>query len=371
MSGLFGPSGAVTFALLLAVFAFGVWLGARRRRWRVFAGAAASFLGAALIGVSGVNAYYGYYESWGALWSDLAADNGVTVAPAVIPISPVVPRVFGLKNKRHADAGPWRVLRLSIPGVQSHVRAGSALLLLPPNVRAPLPVLVLVHGQPGGPTSWLGGLRLAAVLQEQAAEGHIGPMAVVLPDVTDAFSDQQCLDASAAPHYATFLSQDLPAAIRSRLPVVAPPDGWVAGGLSEGGLCAANLVLHRPDLFQGAGVLDGYFHPDLTRAVLRRAFAGSRTAALADDPTALVRSWPASRRLPRFWIMAGSGNSRDYGAAVGFATLLGKREDVRFLTVLAARHTTPAWRAALPDLLQWAWATTNGAGYGGSTSVHE
>ena len=56
-------------------------------------------------------------------------------------------------------------------------------------------------------------------------------------------------------------------------------------------------------------------------------------------------------------------------AAVGFATLVGRREDLRFLTVVGGRHTTPAWRAALPDLLRWAANTVNGRPTYGQTSV--
>ncbi len=58
--------------------------------------------------------------------------------------------------------------------------------------------------------------------------------------------------------------------------------------------------------------------------------------------------------------MSGTANATDYHEAITFATAVGHKEDLRFLTVIGGRHTPPAWRAALPDLLRWAAATVHG-----------
>ena len=85
------------------------------------------------------------------------------------------------------------------------------------------------------------------------------------------------------------------------------------GGLSEGCYCAADLVLHEPTL---------------------------------------------CRQLPMFWQMAVTANRAEHDDAVSFAGRVAGREPVRFMTVLGARHTTPAWRVALPDLSQWRRASS-------------
>ena len=363
-----GPSGPLTLLLLLIAFAGGAWGIAHVRPWPLaLAPAAGAFLAAGLFGVSAVNAYYGYYQSWSDLVTDLRADNGLTATAVSLPLALGTAQTPPTTAGTASDRRPWRVERIAFPGLLSGVQGRSATVLLPPGRHGRLPVLVLMHGEPGAPESWISGLHLAAVLQREAAASRIAPMVVVLPDVRGR-RDQQCLDEPGL-NLGTYLSQDLPADITSLLPVDPPGRHWVLGGLSAGGSCAANLALHRPDLYAGAALLDGYFRPELPARVVRAAFHGDAAAARADDPTALVMAVPPARPLPRFWLMAGTGNASDYRAAVGFGLLLSRHEDVRLLTVLGGSHTTPAWRVALPDLLQWSSATLAGHPYAGSTSV--
>lgn len=368
---MLGPSGPVTMLLMLTAALLGMVVVGRSRRWPLQLGSGVvSLLVAVVLGISSVNAYYGYYQSWGALFGDLRADNGAPAAPAQLPLFAHADRPPAGTDPATAplDPRPWSVRHLPFPGRTSRVGGRDAVVLLPPGRRGPLPVLVLVHGEPGAPDSWTGGLQLASVLRREYLGRRIGPMAVVLPDVSDQFPDQQCLDAPSS-RLGTYLGSDVPGDVRAELPVSPPGRSWVVGGLSEGAYCAADLVLHRPALFAGAALLDGYFHPALTSQVLRRVFAGDPTRASAHDPTRLVAQWPPGRPLPRFWLMAGTANAQDYRRTVAFGTLLAQRQDVRLLSVLGARHTTPAWRTALPDLLRWAWLTSQGHSYGGSLTV--
>ena len=366
-----GPSGPATLALLVVAFVVAGLAVVRLRAWpvRVMCGGVA-FVAAAAFGVSAVNAYYDYYQSWGALLSDLAADNGPPANVAILPMPPVspVPRAGSSTSTAPPRLGSWRVERLRFPGPVSGVQGRTALAVLPPQPTGRLPVLVLLHGEPGGPDSWTHGLQLADVLRREQAAGHVHPMLVVLPDL-EGFHDQQCLDAVQGPRLSTYLQRDVPADIERLLPASLPGASWVVGGLSEGGFCAADLVLHQPSLFSGAGVLDGYFRPAVSAEVSRRVYGGHRERAAQDDPTALLERWAPQRPLPRFWLMAGTGNARDYARAVTFGQLVARREPLRFLSVVRGRHTTPAWRAALPDLLRWASAVVRGEQYDGSTSV--
>lgn len=170
-----------------------------------------------------------------------------------------------------------------------------------------------------------------------------------MPDVTGGFRLQQCLDAVRGPRLDTYLTADIPRDLAARIRIDPPGPAWAVGGLSEGGFCAARLALrHRSD-FGAAAVMDGYFHLRLTPSV-RRALYGAAAAPARDDPTALLAALPAGPPVPAFWLMAGTGNAHDYREAITFATALGRREDLRFLTVIGGRHTTPAWQAAFPDL---------------------
>lgn len=366
-----GPSSVGTLSLLLAAFVAGAFGTARCRRWPVqVLCSVLAFLAAGAFGISSVNRYYGYYDSWGALVADLQADNS-TALPVHIPLASGVARTPDTQTRLRPDRDPWSLSRIALPGASSGVNGRQALVLLPPPslVHGPLPVMVFLHGEPGSPHAIVNGLKLAKGLQQQAALGRIGGMAVVLPDVQGDIPNQQCLDAKHHSALATWLRNEVPSDIATQLAVAAPGPRWIVAGLSEGGFCAADLALHQPDIYRGAAELDGYNQPDLTHGILSKVFDGRRRLTLQDSPRDLVKHWPRTRPLPAFWLMAGTGNAMDYRGAVKFGTLVGRREDLRFVTIDGGRHARPAWLTALPDLFRWAWLTTSGQADGGSVDL--
>ena len=340
---------------------------------RLLSGAGA-LVSAMVLGVLLVNSYYSYYQSWGALWADVRADNGVSARPVLIPV--VRPGVGGSRGTSGPgrSGGPGRLVSLSMPGPVSGVYGRDALVWLPPQYDDPryrtrrFPVLELLHGDPGGPRSWTNGLDLVAVLDRVYAAGTFPPMVVVMPDINGGFHGQQCLNAVAGPKLDTYLTNDIPADLADQVRVFPPGRRWAVGGLSEGAFCAARLALRDPTAFGGVAVMDGYFHPSVTDDLRRRLY-GVRGVPARDDPTVMLRATKPGSPLPAFWIMAGTGNAQDYHDAISFATLLGRREDLRFLTVVGGKHTTPAWRAALPDLLRWSAEVVNGHPVYGQSSV--
>lgn len=367
-----GPGGVGTLALLFVAFLASMTGVVLLRAWplKVLC-AAAAFLVAAVFGVGGVNRYYGYYDTWSALVSDLKSENGPNALPVQIPLAAGVRPAPAGESHLVGDSDPWSLRRLALPGGASGVQGRQALVVLPPPslVHGPLPVLLFLHGEPGSPGSLTTGLQLVAALQRQAALGRIGAMAVVLPDIHGSVPNQQCLDVTHHAALATWLRTEVPADVAAQLDVAPPGRAWVVAGLSAGGFCAADLALHEPGTYAGAAEIDGYNEPDLSHAILRKAFLGSKVRARRDSPREIVKHWPATRPLPAFWLMAGTGNRTDYRDAVAFGTLLGRREDPRFVTVEGGRHTKPAWIAALPDMLRWAWSTTTSHAPGGSVDL--
>jgi len=169
-----GPASVGLSVALLAVFA-GCAVALTRVRaaaLRLLA-AVGVLLASSAFGISLVNHYYDYYQSWSALGSDLAADSGASTRVALIPVRhPQVDAPRGAP--RAAPGGPGRLVTIPIPGTASGIVGRTALVWLPAQYDDPryaavhFPVLELLHGDPGGPRSWLT-LDLTAVLDQQAA----------------------------------------------------------------------------------------------------------------------------------------------------------------------------------------------------------
>ena len=70
------PQSTALFVLLIAMFGLLMWrtLAARRIAFRVLA-AGLAFVPAMAFGVLAVNKYYGYYQTWGSVVSDLTQQN--------------------------------------------------------------------------------------------------------------------------------------------------------------------------------------------------------------------------------------------------------------------------------------------------------
>ena len=398
-SGVFGPTSWVFLGALVAGFGgLLYWLvRARLLVFRVIAAVLALAVGT-LFGASLVNQSYEYYTSWGSL-VDAMVGRGVspyqpglapqalasgreagnqthdgakhpptdppvatstTAVPASITISPL-----GLRAR--PTAGTGKVVRVDLPGALSGIDR-SGYVYLPPQYFDPayadtsFPVLELLHGDPGEAAGWLYGLHLAEVMDHGIDAGLIGPMVVVMPSTFSGKHGQDCVDAPGGRLDDTYLSADVPADVTHDFRALPPGEHWGIGGLSDGGFCAANLALRHPGWYGAVASMDGFYSPAGDAGVLGRIFGKEGPGLRANDPSILAADTRYS--LPRFWLMSGTGNSTDSAAMESFGGVLSAREPIASVIVRGGRHTTPAWRVALPSLLTWTWNTISGGPVG-------
>jgi S-formylglutathione hydrolase FrmB len=390
-------------ALVIAVGVLLCWLAVSGRiAIKVLAGTTA-FAVSTLFGAALVNHFYDYYTSWGALYGDLSnsgtSSYSITAgyAPPIAASSPAPPpahrHAFGISHASApppsptpgavpsvapeipttvaipalhlsaiADRGTGRVVELKLPGAVSGI-SRSAYVYLPAQYFEPayahvrFPVLELLHGDPGAPSNWIYGLNLRDVMDAAIQTGRVGPMVVVMPATFSGVHGNDCVDASGERND-TYLSHDVPADIVQDFRVLPQGPHWGIGGLSDGGFCAANLALRHRAEYGAVAAMDGFFTVDSDLGVLGRAFGNNAMALAANDPTTQVGD--PNQSLPRFWIMAGTGNSVDLESAEAFRSVVLAREPVRYVVVEHGQHTPPSWRVALPDLLNWAWLTLSG-----------
>ena len=343
---MLGPDSRLLTALLVAA-SVGLLVAAVRFRLlpvRVLCGAL-SIMMAMTGGIAAVNYYYGYYKTWGQLWTDF---HGSTGNLGVISASATTTQ---LESGRFG----WTILAGKHSGYSRR-----ALVYLPPQygqaryAHVRFPVVELFHGTPGSPLSWDTVLQINRVADALIARHVIGPMVLVMPSINGSGRDyQDCVNGPGV-NDDTYLTQDVRDDVLARYRVSHDPYEWGVSGYSSGGYCAANLALRHPRSFGAAALIEAYL----------RAVDGPAAAALnhsqpleaANSPLYLAeRLTPGGGPLPAFWVAAGSHQKPDYQTATVFTAALDRFEQVPFVKLNNAKDSGNAWQAALPDALAWLW----------------
>jgi S-formylglutathione hydrolase FrmB len=279
----------------------------RRGGWRRAAAVAVIPL-ALLAGAIGVNADFGQYPTIGSL-------DGRAVATA-IPTSVLASQRAHAPGESTRQVGPsdqeatatalWSrppvsgrpdhgiVGTVTIPATTSHFDARSAYLYLPPAalVANPpaLPVLILLSGQPGGPSNMVQSGKVKNAFDAFAAAHHgLAPIVVVPDQLGEPQLNPMCVD-SALGDVGTYLTVDVPNWIRTHLTVQTTPAAWAIGGFSEGGTCSIQLGGGHPELFGGIFDISGQLAPanGTVAQTIERGFGGSRAAYTAALPLSLL-----------------------------------------------------------------------------------
>ncbi|MDQ0734572.1 alpha/beta hydrolase [Arthrobacter agilis] len=305
----------------------------------------------------GINAYYGSFPT-------LRAVTGNSDIPELGAVD--APEDPGPTTTLAAWAPPsdmpaaGKVYRTTIPGTVSGVKAGPAYVYLPPaylaSTPANVPVLVLIHGDPGGPQDWITGGQLPAVLDAYAA-AHKGlaPIAV-LPDASASTgpTPSLCLDSNYG-RAGTYLSEDVPAWVKSTLKAGTRADtDWAIGGFSYGGTCSLTLAFGHPDVYPTFLDISGEDKPTISDgqdALISRYFSGDAAAFAAQNPLDVVRTKTFPDTAGIVTVGADDSFYRPQGQEVA-AALQKAGVDVQLQTVPGG-HTWEAWKAGLQNNLDW------------------
>ncbi len=275
-------------------------------------------------------------------------------------------RSTGANRARAISAVPrrmdGRLITRVIPGNASAFRARPAFIYLPPILRwAPhtrLPVLMLLHGIPGGPSDWVQKGAVARTMNAfAAAHGGRAPI-VVMPDINGSLrTDTECVNGPLG-HVETYLTRDVPAYLRAHLPVTPPGRHWGIAGLSEGATCSLMLGIRHPGLFSTIGFFSGMARPtvgntDDPAATTAQLFGGSASAYRHHDPLWLMRH--GTYRSLGVWLECGSG---DQEGKAGLALVSAAARPAGMSTqvqLTAGNHHWPVWQTSLKQYLPWLW----------------
>lgn len=232
----------------------------------------------------------------------------------------------------------WRVM---IHNSFAPTSRPSFVYLPPYRVNERYPVVYLLHGFPGSPSTFVRGSRIAAVADDLISTGKLRPLIVVMPVAGPTLH----YDGEWAGPWESFVVGDVLPWTDAHLPTIPSMRGRAIGGLSAGGYGAIDIALRHPGLFRTIEAWAGYFHP------LRDGpFVHATLTQLAlSDPTRLAdRLAPLLRRERiRVFLAAGTQDPIDVARARSYAAELARLHIDHVLVLRPGGHHDSFWRSIL------------------------
>jgi enterochelin esterase-like enzyme len=366
-----------TLFLILLLLAFGglvTWVALTGQVvFRVIA-ACLAFIPAMVFGIAAVNKYYDYYQTWGALYSDLSGQTTsiphLTAAGLGKGTTGSVKGLIQRSSDSQIDAQFGLDFYATITGRHSHI-SRQALIYLPPQyfskayANYKFPVIELLHGSPGQPSAWVDVMNVVPIYLQAMASGKAYPAVLVMPN-TDGGQQYglQCLNDPGGLQDMTYVAKEVPDWVAANLRVQTPGAAWGIAGYSEGGYCAANIALQYPGLFGYAGSLSGYFSPVESQVPANGKpggkpidvfeFARNKKLLALNSPDEYVTRVPVTVNVPQFFLAAGAADAGDVQSAETFKQELVLRDaDVPLDIVPGGGHQATVWRAALTPMFDW------------------
>jgi enterochelin esterase-like enzyme len=280
----------------------------------------------------------------------------VCVAAAVAaPSSPrQTPPIAGFMQIDQGSGGGtvWSG-RIANPFVPADTRLTD--VYLPPHYSASerYPVLYLLHGFWGAPSSFVVSLKLADVADSLIQRGSARPFIAVMPPGgrPDGTKQQRALSEWAGA-WEDFVVRTVVPWVDSHLPAERSPAGRTIAGVSAGGFGAVDIALRHLGVFSKAESWEGYFTPFRDGPF---AHASMSTLA-AHNPTLLVRLHAAAIRGHSLRFFLSSGGSH---GAVKRRWTLEFAQELRSLEIPMHLWLQPLGekgfgRHQLPAALAWA-----------------
>ncbi len=231
----------------------------------------------------------------------------------------------------------------------------SAHVLVPQTKRKRHPVLFLLHGLSDDHTMWM---RRTGIERYAAARN----LAVVMPAAGRSFYQ----DTAGGAKYWTFLSEELPAIMRSFFPLSEKREDNFAAGLSMGGYGAMRLALAHPERFAAAASFSGALDyarrvrearkPDSRISLAEWESVAGRNVSAEGTPSDLfhLAALAAKRRGPKpaLWLSCGTeddmlGETRAFHRHLGILRWAHHHEEGR------GAHDWDYWDAQIARALAW------------------
>ncbi|GAB3583336.1 alpha/beta hydrolase [Calidifontibacter terrae] len=304
-----------------------------------------------------LNDQYAFYVSW----SDLAGyqSPAVQVRHGGSAHDANVAKVVGVGfNQWHT---PAHLPKLPDPGqrMQRYVVSGrvsgfhsAVWVYLPKGYNSAsaqtYPVIMALHGFPGGPGS-MNHYGILQAFDEMVAQHRLVPSIMVIPQIDDPVPlDTECVNVPGGPQAESWLAQDVPSWAISHFRVETKRTSWAAWGFSYGGWCAALLGFRHPDIFGASVALQGYFRPSFSTDY--EPFKPGSAAYEQYDLVKIARQHPPALNL---WLMASKEDSLSYPSTDALVKDARRPLSVTALLLKQGGHTVSVWGPKIGPSFAW------------------
>ncbi|MEU9480476.1 alpha/beta hydrolase-fold protein [Streptomyces sp. NPDC048191] len=192
-----------------------------------------------------INNDYGLYASWNDL---MGRDTQTAAMPG-----PAADRA----EFTHSTTG---VQQTYFRGKQSKL-SGQVIVWTPPQYDQPryrhdrFPVVLLLHGVPGSPESWVDQGGMPQDFRQLMKAGTTHPFILAMPVIDPGGINTDCTN-QAGTNVGTWLARDVPHLLGHAFRTLPGSKSWAVMGFSTGGFCAARLPLAYPKVFGTGAALD-------------------------------------------------------------------------------------------------------------------
>lgn len=312
-----------------------------------------------------LNDQYAFYVSWSDLIGEptvtVDAHNGATAAEAAA--AKVRGQGFsGMAAPATYPALPSKGSRLQIYTVTGEISGfhNQVVVYLPqdydPNSASKYPVIMALHGFPGGPTMFKYIQGFFSSIDQAVAEHKMAAPIVVMPQINSPTDlDTECVNSPNGPQAETWLSHDVPAWVVHHFPVQTKRTGWASWGFSYGGWCSALMGVRHPDVFGAGVVVQGYFRPDFSSTF--EPFKPDSALGKSYDLVAIARKDPPPVSL---WILASKQDTLSYPSTAALVEHARKPLSVTAEILKDGGHRVAVWAPKIPDTMKWLGATLPG-----------
>jgi enterochelin esterase-like enzyme len=313
----------------------------RRRRWPAVVALVLVFAALAAAGVTGINRYVSTYWAY----------RGFA--------APSAPRSVRV----HTGSGTaTREAPVVMPAVQTFSFPSRALggyrdqvdVVLPPGYAARrrdhYPVLYLLHGFPGVPSTFVSVGQVAATEATLVASGQMKPMIMVMPTGTRSYlTDTEWANGIGQSNaWDTMVAHDLVHVIDARYRTIRTGAARGIGGLSEGGYGALNIGLHHPGEF---GLLESWSGYMLAQP-FRSIFGSSARLMAYNSPAQWIHSVAAAVRADHTFVWFYCGAADGLAAQNrAFATELASLGIAHHFYTRPGGHSWGLWRSQVRSAL--------------------